>query len=59
MGRPDRVVLGRPVTTTVATKTHSAIHVPPQVYQQGYQQGYPYQSLPQKYDQYQNANPPP
>jgi len=59
LGRPGRVVLGRPVTTTVATKTHSAIHAPPQVYQQGYQQGYPYQSLPQKYDQYQNANPPP
>ena len=58
LGCPGRVVIGRPVTTTVAATTHTAIHAPPQVYQQGYQQGYPYQSLPQ-YAQYQNAAPPP
>ena len=47
------------ITAAKETTTHSAIHASPQAYQQGYQQGYPYQSLPQKYDQYQNANPPP
>ena len=32
LGRPGRVVLGRLVTITVATKTHLAIHASPQVY---------------------------